>query len=245
MLGRILVLADAAHSVGATYKGRKTGTLCDISVYSFHAVKNLTTAEGGAVCLNLPEPFDNEEVYKYLCVKSLHGQTKDALAKAQAGNWQYDVIEAGYKYNMTDVQAAMGIVELGRYDDDMLVRRKEIFDLYRKGFEKEDWAIIPPYASPIKTSSYHVFLLRIKDANEEKRNRIMARIFEKEVSVNVHFIPLPMLSLYRGLGYDIADYPGSYKNYSQVISLPVYYTLSNENVQTVIDAVTAAVEETI
>ena len=245
MLGRILVLADAAHSVGATYHGRKTGPLCDISVYSFHAVKNLTTAEGGAICLNLPEPFDNKEVYRYLCIKSLHGQTKDALAKAQAGNWQYDVIEAGYKYNMTDIQAAMGLVELERYDDDMLVRRREIFERYRKGFENKQWALLPPYESSGKTSSFHVFLLRIKEAGEEQRNRIMAGIFEKGVSVNVHFIPLPMLSLYREMGYNIDDYPRSYKNYSQVISLPVYYSLSNKNVQTVIDAVTDAVEETL
>ncbi|HSG67151.1 MAG TPA: DegT/DnrJ/EryC1/StrS family aminotransferase [Bacteroidales bacterium] len=243
MLGRILVLADAAHSVGAVYHGMKTGSLTDISVYSFHAVKNLTTAEGGAVCLNLPEPFDNEEVYKYLCIKSLHGQTKDALAKAQAGNWQYDVIEAGYKYNMTDIQAAMGMVELERYDDDMLVRRKEIFDLYRQGFSNKKWAILPPYETDSKTSSYHVFLLRIKDATEEQRNRIMGRIFEKGVSVNVHFIPLPMLSLYKGLGYDIAAYPKSYLNYERVISLPVYYTLSNDNVQTVVNTVLNSVEE--
>ncbi len=245
MLGRILVLADAAHSVGAVYKGRKTGVLTDISVYSFHAVKNLTTAEGGAVCLNLPPPFDNEEVYRYLCIKSLHGQTKDALSKAQAGNWQYDVIEAGYKYNMTDIQAAIGMVELERYDNDMLVRRRQIFELYRKGFENKEWALIPPYESDDRTSSYHVFLLRIKGVTEETRNLIMSRIFAREVSVNVHFIPLPMLSLYKGLGYNMQDYPGSYRQYEHVISLPVYYNLSDEDVATVIAAVTAAVEESL
>ena len=245
MLGRILVLSDAAHSVGATYKGRKTGVLTDISVYSFHAVKNLTTAEGGAVCLNLPPPFDNEEVYRYLCIKSLHGQTKDALSKAQAGNWQYDVVEAGYKYNMTDIQAAIGMVELERYDDDMLVRRKAIFGQYRKGFEDKEWALMPPYESDDRTSSYHVFLLRIKGVNEETRNLIMSRIFAREVSVNVHFIPLPMLSLYKGLGYMMSDYPCSYRQYERVISLPVYYNLSDEDVATVISAVTAAVEESL
>ena len=242
-LGRILVLADAAHSIGAVYKGRKTGNLTDISVFSFHAVKNLTTAEGGAVCLNLPEGFDNQEIYKYLCIKSLHGQTKDALAKSKAGNWQYDVIEAGYKCNMTDIQAAMGTVELKRYDDDMLVRRKEIFDRYSVAFSQKDWAILPPYETKDKTSSYHVYLLRIKDITEEKRNMIISRIFEKEVSVNVHFIPLPMLSYYRNSGYNIDDYPGSYENYSRVISLPVYYSLTNEQIETVINAVITSVEE--
>ena len=242
-LGRILVLADAAHSIGAVYKGRKTGNLTDISVFSFHAVKNLTTAEGGAVCLKLPEGFDNQEIYKYLCIKSLHGQTKDALAKSKAGNWQYDVIEAGYKCNMTDIQAAMGTVELKRYDDDMLVRRKEIFDRYSVAFSQKDWAILPPYETKDKTSSYHVYLLRIKDITEEKRNMIISRIFEKEVSVNVHFIPLPMLSYYRNSGYNIDDYPGSYENYSRVISLPVYYSLANEDVETVINAVITSVEE--
>ncbi len=245
MLGRILVLSDAAHSIGARYQGKKTGTLTDISVFSFHAVKNMTTAEGGAVCLNLPEPFNNEEVYKYLCIKSLHGQTKDALAKTKAGNWQYDVIEAGYKYNMTDIQAAMGIVELQRYDEDMLVRRKQIFDLYSHGFANKDWAILPPYETAEKTSSYHVYLLRIKRIDEVQRNSIISRIFDRQVSVNVHFIPLPMLSYYKNAGYTIDDYPVSYENFSHVISLPVYYDLNDKQVQTVISTVIKSVEEVL
>lgn len=245
MLGRILVLSDAAHSIGARYQGKKTGTLTDISVFSFHAVKNMTTAEGGAVCLNLPEPFNNEEVYKYLCIKSLHGQTKDALAKTKAGNWQYDVIEAGYKYNMTDIQAAMGIVELQRYDEDMLVRRKQIFDLYSQGFANKDWAILPPYETAEKTSSYHVYLLRIKRIDEVQRNSIISRIFDRQVSVNVHFIPLPMLSYYKNAGYTIDDYPVSYENFSHVITLPVYYDLNDKQVQTVISTVIESVEEVL
>ncbi len=245
MLGRILMLSDAAHSIGARYQGRKTGTLTDTSVLSFHAVKNMTTAEGGAICLNLPEPFNNGEVYKYLRIKSLHGQTKDALAKTRAGNWQYDVIEAGYKYNMTDIQAAMGIVELQRYDEDMLVRRKQIFELYSEGFADQDWAILPPYETADKTSSYHVYLLRIKGIDEAQRNSIISRIFDRQVSVNVHFIPLPMLSYYKNAGYTIDDYPVSYENFSHVITLPVYYDLNDEQVQTVISAVIASVEEVL
>ena len=244
-LGRILVLADAAHSIGARYKGMRTGSLTDITVFSFHAVKNLTTAEGGAVCLNLPAPFDNEEIYKYLCIKSLHGQTKDALSKTKAGNWQYDVIEAGYKFNMTDIQAAMGMVELERYDSDMLVKRKQIFDMYGEAFSAREWAIVPPYETDEKRSSFHVFLLRIRGISEEQRNDIISRIFEKQVSVNVHFIPLPMLSYYKNAGYNIDCYPVSYENYSRVISLPVYYDLTHEQVATVIEAVTTSVEEVI
>lgn len=244
-LGRILVLSDAAHSIGAKYKGIKTGSLTDISVYSFHAVKNITTAEGGAICLNLPEPFNNAEIYKDLNIKSLHGQTKDAYSKVKIGNWRYDIVEAGYKYNMTDVQASMGLVEIDRYDNNMIVKRKQIFDQYSKELLKYEWAKIPVYETPEKSSSYHAFLLRINGIDEEKRDKIIQSIFDKEVGVNVHFVPLPMMSFYKNLGYDIKDYPVSYKNYSCEISLPVYYNLSKENVQTVIKAVVESVEENI
>lgn len=244
-LGRILVLSDAAHSIGAKYKGNKTGSLTDITVYSFHAVKNLTTAEGGAICLNLPKPFDNAEIYKDLNIKSLHGQTKDAYSKIKIGNWRYDIVEAGYKYNMTDVQASMGLVEIDRYDNDMIVKRKQIFDQYAAEFSKYKWAKIPVYETPEKSSSYHAFLLRINGIDEEKRDKIIQSIFDKKVAVNVHFIPLPMMSFYKNLGYDIKNYPVSYKNYSCEISIPVYYNLSKENVQTVVEAVVESVEENI
>ncbi|MCD4663880.1 MAG: DegT/DnrJ/EryC1/StrS family aminotransferase [Bacteroidales bacterium] len=242
-LGRILVLSDAAHSLGAVYKGKKTGNLTDITVYSFHAVKNLTTAEGGAVCLNLPEPFINEKIQQYLKVKSLHGQTKDAFSKTQIGAWRYDVIEPGYKFNMTDIAAAMGLVEIERYDLDMLVRRKQIFDNYAKAFSKYDWALLPDFITKNKKSSYHVFLLRINGANENMRDRIIQKISDSGVSVNVHFIPLPMMTYYKKLGYDIKDFPVSYVNYSRVISLPVYYDLTDEQVHTVIKSVVDSVEE--
>jgi dTDP-4-amino-4,6-dideoxygalactose transaminase len=242
-LGRILLIADAAHSLGAMYKGKKIGSLADISVFSFHAVKNLTTAEGGAVCLNLPEPFNNKELYDYLCVKSLHGQNKDALAKSKIGNWRYDVIEAGYKFNMTDIQAAMGLVELDRYDSDMLVKRKKIFDTYSKRFEKCEWAQFPQYLDDDKTSSFHAYLLRIKSISEDQRDRIISRIFENQVSVNVHFIPVPMLSFYKNMGYNVNDYPVAYDNYSREISLPVYYDLTDVQMNLVADIVIRSVEE--
>ena len=244
-LGRILVLSDAAHSLGAFYKNKKTGCLTDLTVFSFHAVKNLTTAEGGAICLNLPEPFDNRKVYEYLCIKSLHGQTKDAFSKAQKGNWRYDVIEAGYKYNMTDIQAAMGIVELERYDNDMLVRRKQIFELYSRLLSEYKWFQKPIYENEYKTSSYHVYLLRIKGISEEERDRIIEAIYNKEVSVNVHFIPLPLLTYYSGNGYKINDYPVSNRQFSQTISLPVFYNLTDEQIHYIVESVNKSVKEII
>jgi len=244
-LGRILVLSDAAHSIGAEYQGIKTGNLTDITVFSFHAVKNLTTAEGGAICLNLPPPFDNDELYRDLNIKSLHGQSKDALAKFQIGNWKYDILEAGYKYNMTDIAAAMGIVELERYDTDMLKRRKEIFDLYTFLLEKENWALIPVYETEFARSSYHAYLLRIKDINEQQRDSVIKLIFDQQVSVNVHFVPLPMMTFYKLLGYNIDNFPVSYENFSREISLPVYYDLTNEQVKQVVDALKTAVNNII
>lgn len=244
-LGRILVLSDSAHSFGAWYKGRRAGALTDISVFSFHAVKNLTTAEGGAVALNLPVPFDNEAVYKTLCVKTLHGQDKDALAKTQKGNWRYDIVEAGYKCNMTDIMAAIGLVELERYDADTLKIRKHIFDQYDAAFSKYDWAQLPEYKINDKISCYHLYPLRIKGITEAERDAIIKEIFDCDVSVNVHFIPVPMMSFYKKSGYDINNYPVTYNNYSSEISLPVYYTLNDEQLQTVINAVIQSVGKVV
>lgn len=240
LLGRILVVSDAAHSIGAIYKGKRTGSLTDISVFSFHAVKNLTTAEGGAVCLRLPPCFDQDEIYRDLCRISLHGQSKDALSKMQVGNWKYDVLEAGYKCNMTDMQAAIGLVELERYDG-MLKRRKEIFDRYSESFRQFDCFQIPEYESEDRISSYHVYPLRIKSITEKQRDAVIQAIFSRDVSVNVHFIPLPLLTFYKTRGYCMADYPVSYDNYSREISLPVYYDLSDEQIERVIHAVTESV----
>lgn len=240
-LGRILVLSDSAHSIGGTYYGNKTGALTDVSVFSFHAVKNLTTAEGGAICLNLPKSFSSEDIYKELNYKSLHGQTKDALSKMQIGNWEYDIVEAGYKCNMTDIVASIGLVELERYDNDTLVRRKQIFDAYSQAFQNETWAEVPIYKEQHRCSSFHVYLLRIKNINETQRNAIIQGIFEQDVAVNVHFKPLPMMTFYKNAGYNIQDYPIAYDNYSREISLPVYYTLSDEDLNIVIQAVKTAV----
>lgn len=244
-LGRILILSDSAHSIGAEYKGRKAGCLADVSVFSFHAVKNLTTAEGGAIMLNLPEPFDNEEVYRYLCTYTLHGQNKDALAKTKKGAWRYDVLVSGFKGNMTDIMASIGLVELSRYEDDTLHYRKCIYDQYTDAFSRYGWAELPIYETEDRKSSYHVYCLRVKGITEQQRDEIIQRIFDKDVSVNVHFQPLPLLSAFKNKGYKIEDYPVAYDNYCREISLPVWYGLNEEMVKTVIDAVICSVEEVL
>lgn len=243
-LGRILVLSDAAHSLGASYKGKKTGSLTDVTVFSFHAVKNLTTAEGGSIALNLPEPFDNEAEYKRLNILGLHGQSKDALAKTVTGGWRYDVIEAGYKVNMTDIMAAIGTVQLEEYEE-MMGIRKRIFDAYTEAFSKHAWAEIPVYRTGDKCTSYHVYNLRIKDISETLRDRIIEAIFAQQVAVNVHFQPLPLLSAYKNAGYRMEDYPVAFGNYAREISLPVFHSMSAGQVDTVISAVVHAVEKVL
>ena len=238
-----MVLADAAHSIGATYKRKNSGTLADISSFSFHAVKNLPTAEGGAVIINLPEQFDSLAVQKQFKVKSLHGQSKDALEKTKAGGWRYDITEPGYKCNMTDINAALGLVELERYDSDMLVKRKSIFDKYNALLSKYEWANIPVYKTDDKQSSFHIYMLRINNATEEQRDRIIDKISAEKVAVNVHFQPIPLLSAYKGFGFNMEDYPVAWKNYEQEISLPVFYDISDEQIGWVIDALVSAVEE--
>lgn len=244
-LGRILILSDSAHSFGGFYKGKRAGSLTDVSVFSFHAVKNLTTAEGGAVAFNLPVPFDNEELYKQFCITSLHGQNKDALAKTQKGNWKYDIVEPGYKCNMTDIAAAIGLVELERYDNDTLIKRKYIFDKYNDALSQFDWAEITPYNTQDVVSSFHLFPLRIKGISEQERDQIIQAIFDQDVSVNVHFIPVPMMSFYKNMGYDIENYPQTYLNFSREISLPVFYDLTDSQIETVIQAVVKAVQSVI
>ena len=241
-LGRILLAADAAHSFGAIYHNSRVGSIADVTVFSFHAVKNLTTAEGGAITFNLPEVFDHDAIYKTFNMKILHGQSKDALAKTQKGAWRYDVLEPGYKCNMTDIQAAIGLVELGRYQEN-LERRKAIFAQYDQAFSVHNWAQMPTYQNDQKTSSYHLYQLRIHDCSEAQRDAIIQAIFDHDVAVNVHFQPLPLLTAYKNLGYQIADYPNALDNYSREISLPVYYDLTDAQVQTVIAAVCASVEK--
>lgn len=239
-LGRILIAADAAHSFGASYKGKVSGAIADVTCFSFHAVKNLTTAEGGAICFNLPSGFDHEEIYKEFCIKILHGQSKDALAKTQKGAWRYDVMEPGFKCNMTDLQAAIGLIELERYQEN-LDRRKDIFAAYDAAFQQTSWAITPLHSTADKKTCYHLYQLRIADVSEEQRDAIIQEIFEQDVAVNVHFQPLPLLTAYKTLGYKMEDYPEAWNKYSTEISLPVYFNLTDAQVQQVIVAVKTAV----
>lgn len=237
-------MADAAHSFGAIYKGKKQGEITDVAVFSFHAVKNLTTAEGGAVALNLPAQFDCDEIYKKLNTKSLHGQSKDALEKSKSGgaNWRYDVVEPGFKCNMMDIQAAIGLIELERYQSN-LDRRKVIFDTYMEAFKANPYIECPTFKTADKESSYHLFMLRVKGATEAQRDEIIVKIFDQQVSVNVHFQPLPLLTAYKTRGYEIKDYPVSFDKYKNEISLPVYFNLSQTDLEAITNAVDTAVKE--
>ncbi|MBR1933075.1 MAG: DegT/DnrJ/EryC1/StrS family aminotransferase [Prevotella sp.] len=238
-LGRIIVINDSAHSIGSHYGNRFSGTDTDIAIFSLHAVKNVTTAEGGAICLNMPEPFDNEQLYTELRLKSLNCQTKDAFTKSKAGGWRYDIVGMGMKANMADVNAAIGLAQIRQYPH-MLARRKQIFQTYDAFFSQKEWAILPPSKQDGRESSYHVYALRIKDISEEQRDEIINEISKQQVAVNVHFIPLPMLTLFREMGYKIEDYPQAYENYHHEISLPCYPQLTDEQVQCVVDTVAEA-----
>ena len=243
-LGRIAIVADAAHSIGAFYNNKPAATFTDFAVFSFHAVKNLTTAEGGAICINLPRGFDADEIYKTLNTKSLHGQNKDAMAKFKDNSWEYDIVEAGWKCNMPDILASIGLVEIERYRE-TLERRKEIFDLYNNLLAKFDWAELPVYEDENRISSYHLYLLRIKNVNYELRNQIINEIFAKGVSVNVHYKPLPLLSVYKNRGYQMEDYPTAQDAFNRVITLPVYYDLTDEDVEYVVNVVAESVQQVL
>jgi dTDP-4-amino-4,6-dideoxygalactose transaminase len=242
-LGRIMIMDDAAHALGAIYKNKPIGACADITVFSLHAVKNVTSAEGGVIALNLPAPFKNEEEYSFLRVLSLNGQTKDAFTKTKAGAWQYDVIQAGFKMNMPDVLAAIALAQLRKYENQLLLERKRVFDYYTNIFSQYDWAICPPYDKAGCNTSYHLYPLRIKDVGEDERNKIIENIAGRSVAVNVHFIPMPMLTVFKEAGYDINDYPVAYNLFANEISLPIYPQLTNEDCKTVTEAVIESVKE--
>lgn len=241
-LGRILCLSDAAHSIGAQYKSKPTGILTDITVFSFHAVKNVTTAEGGAICINLPEPFNNENEYQFLRCNSLNGQTKDAFTKSKAGSWRYDIIYQGFKINMPDVLAAIGVAQMPTYYESVLETRTKIHEDYSSYFSSKDWAILPPSSDEDSKSSCHLYALRIKDITEDQRDKIIDLITMDGVAVNVHFQPLPLLSLFKEKGYQIENHPQAYANYACEISLPIYPQLTEDHIQYITETVTKAVE---
>ncbi len=238
-LGRIIVVSDSAHSIGAHYNGKRSGSETDIAIFSLHAVKNVTTAEGGIICLNMPEPFDNDKLYADMRLFSLNCQTKDAFTKSKAGGWRYDIIGQGMKCNLADVNAAIGLAQIRKYED-LLKERKRVFTRYNDTLKQYDWALTPPAITPGKESSYHVYALRIKDVTEQQRDEIIQEIAKSEVAVNVHFVPMPMLTLFREMGYDIKDYPQAYRNYAHEISLPIYPQLTDEQADFVIRTVVEA-----
>ena len=242
-LGRVAVVADGAHALGSTYKGKKVGSVADFTTFSFHAVKNFTTAEGGSVTWKQNENFDNEELYREYQIYSLHGQTKDALAKTKAGSWEYDIVIPGYKCNLTDIAASIGLVQLDRYPK-LLERREDIIDQYNKGFEGTR---IKPlsHSSEDYKSCGHLYITHVEGATFEQRGEIIVKMAERGISCNVHYKPLPLLTAYKNLGFDIENYPNAYNYYVKEITLPLHTRLSNEDVDVIIENFKEIVEEVV
>ncbi len=238
---RVIVMSDCAHGFGAVRRGKRAGTIADFTCFSFHAVKNLTTAEGGAVTWIAHKGIDDEAVYKQYQLLSLHGQNKDALSKNKSGGWEYDIIAPYYKCNMTDIQASIGIVQLERYEA-MLKRRFEIIAMYDEAFAHDPIQCLK-HQSDIHRSSGHLYFTRIDGMNEAQRNKFIESMAEKGVSCNVHYKPLPMLTAYKRMGFDIGNYPNAYRLYENEITLPLYSTLSDDDVKAVIQAYRECLEE--
>lgn len=232
-LGRIAVLADGAHSFGAVRDGKRCGEIADFTTFSFHAVKNLTTAEGGALVWKTIEGVDDEKLYKNFMLLSLHGQSKDALTKTKLGSWEYDIIAPYYKYNMTDIMASLGLAQLKRYPD-ILKRRKEIIEKYNKGLEDAPVKIMEHYNESIESSG-HLYIVRVVGKTREKCNEIIMKMAEKGIATNVHYKPLPMFTAYKNLGFDIKDYPNAYALFENEITLPLHAKLTDEQVDYIIE----------
>ncbi|MBE7001278.1 MAG: DegT/DnrJ/EryC1/StrS family aminotransferase [Ruminococcaceae bacterium] len=232
-LGRVAIMADTAHSFGATRKGVKTGAIADFSSFSFHAVKNLTTAEGGALTWREIPGIDSEYIYKQLQLLSLHGQSKDALAKTQLGAWEYDIIGTWYKCNMTDIAAAIGLQQFNRYPD-LLKRRKEIISQYDAALKPLGIEVLPHYTSTHQSSG-HLYITRIPGITAEQRNEIIIKMAQQGVATNVHYKPLPMHTAYKALGFNIQDFPNAYTHFANEITLPLHTRLTDEDVAYVIE----------
>ena len=245
LLGRVLVVADAAHSIGAVYKGTPAGRLTDLTIFSFHAVKNITTAEGGAICLNLPSSFDNDEEYKLMKLYTLNGQNKDAFTKSQAGGWKYDILFAGLKMNMPDVCAAIGLAQIRKYDSLLLQERERVARSYHAFFSNHQQFELPLLEDENRTSCFHLYALRLKTCTEDQRDIIIEEITQMGVAVNVHFIPMPMLTVFKNLGYKIEDYPVAYDNYSREISLPIYPQLTEDEINCICEAVLSSYKKVV
>ena len=230
--GRVIVLADAAHAFGAKWHGKMCGEIADFTSFSFHAVKNLTTAEGGALTWRNHDGVDNESLYKQFQLLSLHGQNKDAFAKTRLGAWEYDIVAPYYKCNMTDVMAGIGLAQLKRYPE-MLYRRRQIIERYNEGLKGCDVQVLDHFGDD-HSSSGHLYLVRLLGEDVEYRNVVIEQMAERGIACNVHYKPLPMMTAYKNLGFDIVDYPNAYNQYHNEITLPLHTSLTNEDVEYVI-----------
>ena len=242
-LGRVAVVADGAHALGSTYKGEKIGSVADFTTFSFHAVKNFTTAEGGSVTWKENENFDDEELYREYQIYSLHGQTKDALAKTKAGSWEYDIVIPGYKCNLTDIAASIGLVQLDRYPK-LLERRENIISQYNKGFEGTRITALSHSSEDYKSCG-HLYISHVEGATFEQRGEIIVKMAERGISCNVHYKPLPLLTAYKNLGFDIENYPNAYNYYVKEITLPLHTRLSDEDVAVIVENFKEIVEEVV
>lgn len=231
-IGRIAICADAAHAFGASLHNRMVGSIADFTSFSFHAVKNFTTAEGGALTWNIPGA-DNEVLYHQVQLYSLHGQSKDALAKTQLGGWEYDIVGPWYKCNMTDIMAAIGLVQMKRYPA-LLARRREIIERYDTAFKPLGIEVLPHYTDSY-LSSGHLYLTRIPGADLEARQEIIVKMAERGIATNVHYKPLPMMTAYKALRFDIKDYPNAYAHFVNEITLPLHTRLTDEEIEYIID----------
>lgn len=239
-IGRVVILADGAHSFGASQKGKMSGEVADFTSFSFHAVKNLTTAEGGALTWRSIGGVDDEEIYKRLNTLSLHGQTKDALAKTKIGSWEYDIVEPAYKCNMTDIMAAIGMGQLSRYED-LLNYRKAIINRYDELLEDVEGVEVLKHYTEENTSSGHLYLVRLIGKDEAFRNEVITKMAEEGVATNVHYKPLPLLTAYKNLGFDIENYPNAFDMYKNEITLPLNTLISLENVEYVVNILTETI----
>ena len=230
--GRVIVLADAAHAFGARWHGRMCGEVADFTSFSFHAVKNLTTAEGGAITWKSIEGVDDEWLYKQYQLLSLHGQNKDALAKTQLGAWEYDIVAPDYKCNMTDIAAAIGLVQLRRYAE-ILKRRRDIIGRYNKALEYCNVQVLNHYGDDHQSSG-HLYLVRLLGKDAEYRNEVIRKMAERGIACNVHYKPLPMMTAYKNLGFDMNDYPNAYRQFENEVTLPLHTCLTDDDVEYVI-----------
>ena len=238
-IGRVIVMADGAHSLGAVYKGKPSGSIADFTCFSFHAVKNFTVAEGGSVTWNRNLGLNDDEIYREFQLLSLHGQSKDALSKTKLGSWEYDIVAPNYKCNLTDIASGIGLAQLKRYPN-LLKRRFEIVERYNKGFEGTR---VKPFIhfEEDKKSCCHLYIVNIEGASEEERNEIIVKMAERGIATNVHYKPLPMFTAYKNLGFDIKDYPNAFNNYKSEITLPLHTLLTDEQVDYIIENLKALV----